>query len=317
MSSLSLVDPELRDGLAAWPNLALDDDTLPAARSNLIAFIASAPTPPAPHTVVSEIRIPSAFGAHAVRVLAYRPIAPKGPLPVLLHLHGGGYVMGAPEMRDALHRLQAAELQCAIYSVDYRLAPEHRYPAALEDSYSVLRWLADNVGELGLDRERMGVKGESAGAGLAAALAIYARDKAGPKLAFQHLIYPMLDDRTAARTDLDPHVGEFVWTNAHNKYGWSALLGMAPGAADVSPYAAAARTKDFTGLPPTFIAVGGLDLFLDEDLAYARALGHARVPAELHVYPGAYHGFQAAIQSRVAISMARDSQEALRRALHG
>ena len=150
-----------------------------------------------------------------------------------------------------------------------------------------------------------------------AAAALYARDRQGPKFAFQHLIYPMIDDRTAVRKDLHPCVGEFVWTQKNNYFGWRSLLGEEPGAADVSPYAAAARAADVSGLPPTYISVGGLDLFLEENLAYADRLSRAGVPVELHMYPRAYHGFYRATNARVTRQAEHDTREALRRFLHG
>jgi len=190
----------------------------------------------------------------------------------------------------------------------------------LSNCYAGLKWLYGNASSLQVDRTRIAVKGERAGGGLAAALALLARDRGEVRLAHQHLIYPMIDDRTGAdgSADANRFVGEYVWTPAHNQFGWASLLGTAPGGGGVSPYAAAARTDDLAGLPPSFISVGALDLFLEEDMDYARRLSRAGVPVELHVYPGAFHGFDIAPQTaRVAIGAARDSRDALRRALHG
>jgi len=251
------------------------------------------------------------------RVLTYRPIASNDPLPTIVHIHGGGFVMGAPEMKDVENRLFASELKCAIYSVDHRLAPEAPHPAPVEDIYSVFAWLHANAAQLGLDPARIGIKGESGGGGFAAAAALYARDRQGPKFAFQHLIYPMIDDRSAVRKDLHPYVGEFVWTQENNYFGWRSLLGEEPGAADVSPYAAAARAADLSGLPPTYISVGGLDLFLEENMIYADRLSRAGVPVELHMYPRAYHGFYRVTNARVTKQAEHDNREALRRFLHG
>lgn len=253
-----------------------------------------------------------------LRVLCYRPTAVKGLLPAVLHIHGGGYVLGSADMMDAANRALAVELQCAVFSVDYRLAPETPHPGPVEDCYAALKWLDGNAAALQVDASRIGVKGESAGGGLAAAVALLSRDRGEVRLAFQHLIYPMIDDRTGSSPDSHRFVGEYVWTPSHNRFGWSCLLGTAPGGADVSPYAAAAHAEDLTDLPRTFISVGALDLFLEEDLDYARRLTRAGVPVELHLYPGAFHGFDMAPQTaRVAKAAARDSQDALRRALHG
>jgi acetyl esterase/lipase len=157
--------------------------------------------------------------------------------------------------------------------------------------------------------------GESAGGGLAAALALLARDRREHSLAFQHLIYPMLDDRTCVAKNPHLFAGEFLWTAHNNAFGWSALLGAAPGSANVSPYAAAARADDLSGLPPTFISTGALDLFLEEDMEYARRLIRQGVPVELHVYPGAYHAFDFLTNARIAAAARRDSLAALRRFL--
>jgi triacylglycerol lipase len=220
-------------------------------------------------------------------------------------------------MKDVENRLLASDLRCAIYSVDYRLAPEAPHPAPLEDIYSVFAWLHENAGQLGLDPARMGIKGESGGGGFAAAAVLYARDHQGPKFAFQHLIYPMIDDRTAVRKDLHPHVGEFVWTQEHNYFGWCSLLGREPGSASISPYAAVSRATDLSGSPPTYISVGGLDLFLEENMTFADRLSRAGVPVEFHIYPRAYHGFYQATNARVTKQAERDNREALRRFLHG
>ena len=317
MSTIDLIDPELRDALAQWSQLPLTAETLAQRRADALALLSSVPTPDLPDIATSEIHVESAFGAKPIRVLTYRPIKSDDPLPVIVHIHGGGFVMGAPEMKDAENRLFASELNCAIYSVDHRLAPEAPHPAPVEDIYSVLVWLHANAGRLGLDPDRNGIKGESGGGGFAAGAALYARDRPGPKFAFQHLIYPMIDDRTAVRKNLHPYVGEFVWTQANNYFGWRSLLGEEPGSAGVSPYAAAARAADVSGLPPTYISVGGLDLFLEENLTYADRLSRAGVPVEFHMYPRAYHGFYRATNARVTKQAEHDTREALRRFLHG
>jgi len=316
MSTIELVDPELRDALAQQlPPLTAE--SLTQRRANALELADAVPKPNLPDIAAAEIQVDSAFGAKPIRVLTYRPVTSNDPLPVIVHIHGGGFVMGAPEMKDVENRLFASELRCAIYSVDHRLAPESPHPAPLEDIYSVFTWLHANAGQLGLDPARIGIKGESGGGGFAAAAALYARDRQGPKFAFQHLIYPMIDDRTAVRKDLHPHVGEFVWTQANNYFGWRSLLDKEPGSADVSPYAAAARAGDVSGLPPTYISVGGLDLFLEENMIYADRLNRAGVPVELHIYPRAYHGFYRVPNARVTKQAERDTREALRRFLHG
>ena len=317
MRTFELVDPELHEALALWPQVPLSAESLARRRADALALLGSVPTPDLPDIVTDEIHVESAFGAKPIRVLTYRPARSDDPLPVIVHIHGGGFVMGAPEMKDVENRLFASELKCAIYSVDHRLAPEAPHPAPLEDIYSVFVWLHANAGRLGLDPARIGIKGESGGGGFAAGAALYARDRSGPKFAFQHLIYPMIDDRSAVRDDLHPCVGEFVWTQANNYFGWRSLLGAEPGSAGVSPYAAAARAEDVSGLPPTYISVGGLDLFLEENLTYVDRLSRAGVPVEFHLYPRAFHGFYRATNARVTRQAEHDTREALRRFLHG
>jgi triacylglycerol lipase len=225
-------------------------------------------------------------------------------------------VSGAVEAMTGPHQAMALKLGCAVFAVDYRLAPETKFPGAVEDCYTALGHLAANAQALGLDIVRLGVMGESAGGGLAAALALLARDRGEHRLAFQHLIYPMLDDRTCAlEPSAHPFTGEFVWTRQNNRYGWTALLGVEPGSEGVSPYAAPARAETLAGLPPTFISTGALDLFADEDLLYARRLLKDGVTTELHVYPGAFHAFDFLPGPDVSRRARRDSMAALGRAL--
>ena len=215
-----------------------------------------------------------------------------------------------------MHRGLTHNLQCVIVSADYRLAPETSFPGNVEDAYAALAWAATKGAGHGIDPACIGVMGESAGGGLAAALALLARDRGEHRLAFQHLIYPMLDDRTCVLADPHPYAGEFIWTTASNHFGWKALLGQEPGAPDISPYAAPARAEDLAGLPPTYIGTAALDLFVEENLDYARRLLRAGVPLELHVYPGAFHAFNIVPGAKVAAAARRDSLEALRRSLH-
>jgi len=201
---------------------------------------------------------------------------------------------------------------CVIVSVDYRLAPETTFPGAVEDCYAALTWFRRKAGEFGVDAHRIGVSGMSAGGGLAAALALYVRDRGEALLAFQHLIYPMIDDRTCVR-EPNAHIGQHVWTHADNSFGWRALLGSDPGGAGVSPHAAASRAEDLSGLPATYLAVGALDLFLHENLDYVSRLAHAGIPVEAHVYPGAYHGFHVAQAASVTRAAEQQSRAALER----
>jgi len=178
-----------------------------------------------------------------------------------------------------------------------------------------LHWLYTHAGELGVDTSRIAIGGGSAGGGLAAALGLLARDRGEIPLAFQLMLQPMLDDRTCTLAEPHPYTGEFIWTREANRWGWTSLLGQEPGLPDVSPYAAAARAEHLEGLPPTFISAGALDLFLEEDLEYARRLTRAGVPTEFHLYPGAYHGFRMVADAQVTQTSTRDQLAALKRAL--
>jgi triacylglycerol lipase len=317
MSTLSLVDPELRVLLEAFPTVELSDELLPELRAAERGMVLPVEVDPAAAAAIEHVSrtIPGPAGGPDVGVEIYRPREGVDGLPCIFHIHGGGYVGGFAALLEPLHVPLAHDLGCVIVSVDYRLAPETPFPGPIEDCYAALAWVAANPAELGIDAGRIGVMGESAGGGLAAALALLARDRGGPRLCFQHLIYPMLDDRTCVRDDRNPHTGEFIWTPHNNRFGWTALLGMAPGSDGVSPYAAAARAEDLSGLPSAFISTAALDLFLEEDVDYARRLARHGVPVELHVYPGAFHGFDLAPQAQVARAARRDSREALRRAL--
>ena len=311
--SRHLVDPQLLPLLESFPPLRLSDGFLPVLRSAPSQLTVD-PADVA-RTDQTLRQVPGPHGAPPVGVVIYRPRGVIGALPCIFHIHGGGYVMGAATGNEAQHRPMAANLGCMIVSVDYRLAPETRFPGAVEDCYAALGWLFANAAGLGVDKARIGVMGESAGGGLAAAFTLLVRDRGEYSLAFQHLIYPMIDDRTCVTDAPHPHTGEFIWSAQSNRFGWESLLGHPPGGEGVSPYAAAARADDLTGLPPAFIATGALDLFLDENLAYALRLTRAGVPVELHVYAGAYHGFQWAVQADVTRQAARDSLAALAKAL--
>lgn len=309
---MAYVDPELEPALRALPPLVLDATTLHQVRAERSAMYAQTPAPIF-RAVEETFVVPSADGAPPVRIVSYRPAETDAPLPALLHIHGGGYVLGSPSMMDAANHDLAMTLGYRVVSVDYRLAPETPFPGALEDCYNALSWVCREAEALNVDTSRIGVKGESAGGGLAAALALLARDRGGPRLAFQHLIYPMLDDRTGSQADPHPFTGQCAWTPENNRFGWAAYLGRRPGEADESAYFAPARAADLANLPPTFIAVGGLDLFLDENIRYAHRLSRAGVPVELHVYPGAFHGFQRVAGTAVGQAANRDSLDALRR----
>jgi acetyl esterase/lipase len=314
MTSRHLVDPELAQILSQLPSFELNAATLPALRA--MGLPTDAPAAGEVRRVERELPGPS--GAPAVRALFYTPPAASGPLPAVLHIHGGGYVMGVPEFNDARNRQLAGDVGCAVLSVDYRLAPETPFPGGIEDCYAALLWLHRHAAGMGVDAERIAISGESAGGGLAASLALLARDRGEVPVCFQQLIFPMIDDRTGSVGQAHPYAGEFIWTAASNRYAWAALLNGAPGGDSVSAYAAASRAPNLAGLAPAFIAVGALDLFVDEDIDYARRLIHAGVPTELHVYPGAFHGYQLlAPHAQVTRRAEQDAAAAMRVAFNG
>lgn len=313
MTSRHLVDPELLPMLDLVPTLELSDALLPVLRSRE----RSLPLPPvaANDVVRRDVTVPGPAGAPDVGLVIYTPPG-SGPFPCIYHMHGGGYVSGSPGILEFMHRPLAETLGCVIVSVDYRLAPETCFPGNIEDCYAGLAWTAAHAGALIIDSARIGVMGESAGGGLAAALALLARDRGEIPLAFQALTFAMLDDRTCTRPP-HPFAGEFLWTAHNNRYGWVSLLGHEPGAPETSPYAAPARATDLAALPPTVILIGALDLFLDENVDFARRLIGAGVATELHVYPGAFHGFDAWSEASVSRRALADRTRALRRLTTG
>ncbi|CAN7467526.1 alpha/beta hydrolase [Phenylobacterium sp. LjRoot225] len=312
-----LVAPELLAGLDLLPKFEFTPELLAYIRSGAaLTGLAPPPLSPAQQAVACAERFaPGPSGAPDVRVLVYTPPSAATARPVYMHVHGGGFILGGPEQNDGLNRTTAADLDCVVVSVAYRLAPETTWPGPVEDCYAALKWLHANAGELGVDRTRIAIGGESAGGGHAAALAIVARDRGEVPICLQLLDSPMLDDRTASASDPHPYCGEFVWTPASNRFGWQALLGVEPGGPEVPAGAAPARLEDFAGLPPAFVVVGALDLFLEEDMEYARRLMRAGVPTELHVIPGAFHGFGVAGEDAPQVqAMLRLRRDALARA---
>lgn len=298
-----LVDPELLsllDGAAVYDLRAetLAEVRAASAQRRADLLRADAPRVAAEHPEVEVVErtAPGPAGAPPVPLLHYRSRRVDEPTPAVVWCHGGGYLMGAPNSDDALLRRLVDRAGVQVLSVDYRLAPEHPAPAAVEDAYAVLTWAHEYAAELRVGPLAIG--GASAGGGLAAALALYARDRGEIPVAAQYLVYPMLDDRTGA-THMPPlHLGEFLWTAADNRFAWGAYLGTDPG--EASPYAAPSRAADLAGLPPAFVMVGALDLFAEEDIDYATRLLRAAVPTELHVYPGAFHAFDKDPSARVA-----------------
>lgn len=288
--------PELKRSARLIPRSMITPNSLPVFR--VAARLMDRRTPP-------DVEVLTL--ASGVRVRLHRAPDAQVKGPALLWIHGGGYVIGSAAQDDDLCRRFSRELGVTVAAVDYRLAPEHPYPTPLEDCYGALRWLADLPD---VDPARVAVAGASAGGGLAAALALLARDRGEVSLAAQLLVYPMVDDRSATQEGLDDHHHR-LWTQKSNVYGWASYLG------DADPNVAVpARNPDLGGLPPAWIGVGTNDLFHQEDLAYAERLTSAGVPCDVEVVPGAFHGFDGVVpKARVSLGFFASQVTWLRRHL--
>ena len=311
------LDPELATVRAFHPNLGFDLTDIEGSRSIIRKVNERLPVPAASEVILTNQRVQLPAKSQSIDLLIIRPTGismPDQRLPVLLWFHGGGYCMGSA--RDNVQRLAgiARQTQCAVISVDYRLAPENPYPAALDDGVAAFEWVVANGKQLGCATNKVAVGGASAGAGLAAAVALFLRDKPTLQPKFQLLIYPMLDDR--GRTPSSYAITDSkLWNRETNSMAWALYHGEQAGRSDVPAYAAPSRATDLSRLPPAFIAVGDLDIFLDENVEYASRLGRSGVPAELHVYPGAIHGFDIlAPTSHLAAQINHDVERALVRA---
>jgi acetyl esterase/lipase len=318
MDLTQVYDPELMAGLQTFPmESMLNWDDLPAARKfgeQMLAQL-SASIPDSPRVAKEDRMVPGPEGEPEVPIRVYRPAAGPGSLPGLFWIHGGGYVLGSIQQDDFLMQHIVEAVGCLIVSVEYRLAPEHPFPAPIEDCYAALKWMAQHAGELGVDPSRIAVGGASAGGGLAAGLVLLARDRGEVAVAFQLLIYPMIDDRDTT-TSSETFADAPIWNRQANRNGWRAYVGDAAGGENVSPYAAASRATELSKLPPTYIAVGSHEVFLDEDVEYALRLTRVGIPVELHVYPGAFHGSDGLVPTAaVSQRFAADRDEALKRAL--
>lgn len=280
------LDSEIARLMTAAPKIpVLTSENLAERRSQMLAQA----TPPTSFDRVtrSDLRVPGPPGAPDVLVRVYESPSTSSPRPVIVAIHGGGLVMGSYIQDDARLARWCYELGLMAISVDYRLAPEHPYPRALEDCYAVLTWVFANAGAWTLDPDRVGLFGTSAGGGLAASLALFARERGEVRPAFQLLVYPMLDDRQQTPSSNRPVP---IWPREANEFGWRCYLGEKAKGSEVPSTAAPARAEDLAGLPPAFVCVGTADVFCDEDIAYAQRLIQHDVPTELHVYAGAPHG---------------------------
>ena len=277
---ISIVDPELRAATLKAPKLNLENPVMLKLVGVGSAIMPGKRVDGVERRIVRE---------RGLKLRVYVPDNPSGA--GLLWIHGGGLVLGAAAMDDVLCGETARQTGVTIVSVDYRLAPRHPYPAAIDDAHAAWLWMQRRLNELGLDADRIAIGGQSAGGGLAASLVQRVHDEGGA-IAAQWLFCPMLDDRTAVDRARDG-VDHFVWSNRSNLVGWSSYLGSAIGSVTLPPYAAAARRDDVSGLPPTWMYTSDIELFHDEDLAYAQRLESAGVDTTLEVVSGAPHGFEA------------------------
>ncbi|RUQ96905.1 alpha/beta hydrolase [Labedella endophytica] len=302
------VDPQLRPALAKLPSL---DNSKRLVRLLGRYGPRLLRVEPVEGVTVRSVR----EGTNRLRL--YEPVRPSAPGPALLWIHGGGLVIGAAQQDDRLCLSTAQTLGIPVVSAAYRLAPEHPFPAALDDVAAAWTWLQGNAAALGVDPSGVAIGGESAGAGIATSLAHRLLDEGGTQPVAQWLFAPMLDDRTAARTELDA-IDHPVWNNSANRFGWSSYLGTEAGAEDAPRYAVPARRDDLSGLPPVWIYSGDIELFHDEIVAYTARLRSAGVDVTAEVVPGAAHGFENwAHSTDLAQGLIRRAQEWLERTLLG
>lgn len=282
-------DPEIRAAIEAGPKLGtVKGSTLERVRADRLR--ANALMQLSDQVTRTDMMVPGPpDGPGEIRIRVHRPVGAEGDLPCLYWMHGGGYVLGVPEQDDERFDRWCTRFGIMGVCVQYRLGPEHPYPAGLEDCYAGLKWVKEHGGEIGIDTSRVGIGGPSGGGGMAAALGLLVRDRAEFPIDYQLLIYPMIDD---TRTSTTANWTVPVWDTESNTFGWQSYLGPLFGTDDIPYTAAPSRCEDLSGLPSTYIMVGTLDGFCDEDITYAQRLNQCGVPVELHVYPGAPHGFE-------------------------
>ena len=318
------LDPEVADAAPVMQALLgtstpLSVDGIPAFRAEIAERIAGTQpeVEPNPNVINEDRMVPGLNGDPDVRVRIHRPAHQSTTLPCFYHIHGGGMIFGTIDGEDPAMAAWVEDIDCVVVSVDYRLAPETPHPGLVHDCYAGLRWTVDNAAELHIDPTRIAVGGESAGGGLAAATCLLARDRGGPEVGFQYLIYPMLDDRNVTPSSREFADGWPGWPRELNVVAWEAVLGGQVGSDEVSPYAAPARATDLANLPPVYIDVGNLEVFRDEDIEFANRLMQAGVPVELHVYPGVFHGWEMATPHAAVTKLATANRRAaMKRALH-
>ncbi|GID32811.1 alpha/beta hydrolase [Paractinoplanes brasiliensis] len=315
MSRRELIDPEvavpLNQLLEAMPGGFNSVPDIVQRRATVQAMLSGIEIPENPNVVKEDRTVPGPEGEPDITVRIYKPVNATGSLPGIYYIHGGGMILGSVDGEDPNATMICDQVGAVVVSVEYRLSPEHPHPAPVEDCYAGLVWMAKNAAELGFDADRLAIYGASAGGGLTLATALLARDRGGPQLKFMMPIYPMIDDTNTTESSHEiTDIG--IWDRAGNIEAWAWYLGGKP----ADQYAAPTRAEDLSGLPPAFIDVGTVDLFRDEDLAFAQRLMAAGVPTELHIHPGAYHAAETfAAEAALAQRIWALRLDALRRAL--
>jgi acetyl esterase len=306
-------DPDLAEGIPMLPRVDLADPV--SARAMVKDLLVALPEPDTTAVDVRELEVPGPEGAPDVPLRVYTPQTATAPVPGVYDIHGGGFVLGTLDLVHGRNAELCRELNAVVVSVDYRLAPEQQFPAGLEDCYAGLVWMSAHARELGVDPDRIAVHGTSAGGGLAAAVALLCRDRGGPRLCFQYLAVPEVDDRLAT-----PSMRMFrdtpLWNRPYAVISWDSYLGSGRRGTDgVSPYAAPMRAADLSGLPPAYVNAMEFDPLRDESIAYALALLKAGVQVELHLFPGTSHGSALLASAHASQREAAEEIVVLRRAL--
>lgn len=311
MSMDKRILPELREAYSQFPGFQLKEN-LEWSRS----LVSAPPAKRSEHVNRTSRKIPGAAGEMLVKI--YEPAGRDiEKLPAMLWIHGGGYVLGHPDMDDELCERFVQTARCVVVSVDYRLAPEHPYPAAIEDCYAGLVWMTEEAESLGIDENRVAIAGASGGGGLTAALALMARDKGGPSIIFQMPLYPMLDNRNITPSSHEITEEGAIWSRTDNLTAWNMYLGEENDVSGKSSYAVPSRAENLAGLPPTYTCVGQLDLFRDETIEYVTRLAQAGVDVEFHLYPGCFHLFEIFVpEAEVSQRAVQHYMDAMARALH-
>lgn len=309
-----MIDPELGAVLELLPVIDLTDPVAARAAFEEVLAALRVDIPGIERLSIEDRLVPGWEDEPEVSVRIYRPLHPVGTAPGVLMIHGGGFIIGSVEAEHAGAAMTALETGAVVVSVEYRLAPEHPFPAGLHDCYSALSFLASSADQLGVDAGRIAVVGTSAGGGLAAATAMLARDRGGPALCFQLLHIPELDDRLETPS-MRAFVDSPLWNRPLAVQSWKAYLGPLTDPGDVSPYAAPARAADLSGLPPAYVSTAEMDPLRDEGIIYGLRLLQAGVSVELHQFPGTFHGSALVASAHISKRARHESTVVLRRAL--